>query len=138
MSGMAFQIELARAAKRKGKQPNQLTNAEILAVSLSVRKPAQILADGIKAGVSLTKTTLGFRVPLPVLQGRTSSCKTCEHHEISANGSIVCMWCGCCGVLMNAALKDPAESCRLPAARRRWGPYLSLVDTGLADGTNRT
>lgn len=122
-----FQQELVREARRLGKQPDELTSSEITALSIKVRSPMEVAIDGSKALASFAATSTGFRtVPLEVYQERKGpkGCGGCSLHGTSADGAIYCKHCGCAGVWMESALKDPNESCRLPKSRKRWDVYV--------------
>lgn len=124
-SSTAFQIAALRLAKSKGVRPEQLTPSDLLSINIGIRSTRELLSDGINAAKSLISTSLGRTVPLEVYEARKTSCRTCPYVLVLAdNDSINCSICGCGGRLMDAALQDPSQSCRLPVGKKRWEEYL--------------
>lgn len=122
-----IQIALIAEAKRLGKQPDELTALEVSAVAVSHMTPMEAVSNGIKAIGSLVATRTGARsVPLHIYEARKgeAGCGGCPKMGKTPSGGIYCKSCGCSGVFMEAALRDPNESCRLPKGQKRWEKYV--------------
>lgn len=122
-----LQLALLAEAKRLGKKPEDLTSAEVTAVAVAMRTLKEVIWDGAKAVESLAATSTGFRkVPLTIYHERKGEkgCGGCKLMGTTPKGQIYCKQCGCAGVLMESALNDPNQSCRLPAGQKRWEKYV--------------
>jgi len=121
-----FQLELYKYAQSRNKRVTELTAMEITVFSAKLRSPSQLIQDGYKAASSVIVTSLKMRnVPLTVYIERKQACKSnaCKKCLVLKDESIVCLVCGCAGTMMEAALHDSREACRLPAHLRLWDQH---------------
>lgn len=123
-----IQMALLREAKRLGKKPDELTSAEVTAVVIKNKPVMETVAAGVEAIESFVATKLNpaRRVPLPIYEARKGpeGCGGCPKSGTTKDGRILCRVCGCSGALMESALWDVNQACRLPKGQRRWEKYV--------------
>lgn len=122
-----YSLLLAKELKKRGLRASDLKPAELASIAARAMGPAKAVRGGFDAAVSVARTkVLGIRVPLEVIEARREGCRSnvCGFYSEGRNGSIICRKCGCFGRLMQAAIEDPNQSCRLPPGEKVWDKYV--------------
>lgn len=121
-----YSLELYKLLKRRGLRASDLKPAELAMLAVKAAGPVKTVEAGVKVAASLVRTKVfGVKVPLEIYEERKAGCKSnrCGFFALGANDGIICKKCGCSGKLMDSALNDPYESCRMPVGQKIWDKY---------------
>ena len=126
-SNPLFAIELYKVLKKRGLRASDLTPAQLAAIAVKAAGPKKAVQAGLQVAVSAVRTkVLNIRVPLEVNESRRAGCKSnvCGFYEAGPRESIICKKCGCSAKMMDIAIEDPRQSCRLPKGKKVWEAYV--------------
>lgn len=121
---MDFQLAIIEAATAEGLDPGRLSRAQYTRLSIKVRSKVQLAKDVIKAGASLTTTTLGIKVSDEKAAKNKATCEKCPSGKFRILKAVVtvdgkqieqgppipaCDACNCQGAGLESKWKDPIQ-----------------------------
>ena len=106
-----LQLEILAEAKRMGLDPSNLSSMEYRILAMRVRTLGTLVRDGAKALGATLRTTLGYKVALPIIQQNEATCRKCPYSRVLADQALACSQCSCSGALLATKWEDIKGHC---------------------------